>query len=304
MLTQLGGVRAGAEEREKTEPLLYFVSHGCSGPTRAWPRKVWLWPAGDSAQDFPVEKAGLRERIASAAGEKFFRVSMPSITAFSQIPSQLLVQLGDHLTLQSPFSSSPASCHLSASQKLFQARVTSARDQILAIPPQRHPWPLEGLQGCPHPHGDRSSRGSLGTAVCVVLLSIPLKPPHSSAPRGGFVTLPPPSPQLVPLPGSSFPHHTREHRCGCLLLLELDPGFPLSELLRTVILGVVLELAGFTSFLGGETSSWSQGEVKGPYSFPPRNRGGWKRRGVFGTCCSFWEAQKGMKGRICGVMLL
>lgn len=159
MLTRLGGVGAGAEEREKTEPLLYFMFHGCSGPTGARPRKVWLWLAGDSAQDFPVEEAGLRERIPSAAGEKFCRVPMPSITAFSQIPSQLLIQLGDHLTLQSRFSSSPASCHLSASQKLFQARVTSARAQILAIPPQRHPWPPEGLQGCSCPRGGRSSRG-------------------------------------------------------------------------------------------------------------------------------------------------
>lgn len=33
MLTRLGEVGAGAEEREKTEPLLYFMSHGCSGPT-------------------------------------------------------------------------------------------------------------------------------------------------------------------------------------------------------------------------------------------------------------------------------
>lgn len=117
------------------------------------------------------------------------------------------------------------------------------------------------------------------------------------------MTLPPPTPQLVPFPGSPFPHHTWEHRRGCLLLLELDPGFSLSELLRTVILGVVLELAGFRSFSRGETSSWSQDEVKGPYSFPSRNRGGWKECGVFGTCCSFWEAQKGMKGRICGVVL-
>lgn len=35
MLTRLGQVGAGAEEREKTEPLLYFISHGCSGPLRA-----------------------------------------------------------------------------------------------------------------------------------------------------------------------------------------------------------------------------------------------------------------------------
>lgn len=101
MLTQLDGVGTGAEEREKTEPLLYFMSHGCSGPTGAQPRKVSLWLAGDSAQDFPVEEAGLRERIPSAAGEKLCRVPMPSITAFSQISSQLLIQLGDHLTLQS-----------------------------------------------------------------------------------------------------------------------------------------------------------------------------------------------------------
>lgn len=99
MLTRLGGVGAGAEEREKSL-LLYFISHGCKGHTGAWPRKVWLWLVGDSAQDFPVEEAGLKERIPSAAGEKFCRVSMPSITAFPQIPSQLLV----HLTLQSRFS--------------------------------------------------------------------------------------------------------------------------------------------------------------------------------------------------------
>lgn len=104
MLTRLGRVGAAAEERERTEPLLYFISHGCSGTPGAWPRKVWLWLVGDSAQDFPVVGADLREKMPTAAGEEFCRVSMPSITAFSQIPSQLLIHLCNHLTLWSWFS--------------------------------------------------------------------------------------------------------------------------------------------------------------------------------------------------------
>ena len=94
-----------------------------------------------------------------------------------------------------------------ASQKLFQGRGTSARAQILAIPPQR---PLEGLQGCPCPRGGSAVVALWVLLLCGVLLSIPLKLLHGSAPRGRFVTLPPPSPQLVPFPGSPFPHHIQE----------------------------------------------------------------------------------------------
>lgn len=61
----------------------------------------------------------------------------------------------------------------------------------------------------------------------------------------------------------------------------MDPGFPLYELPRTVVLGVILELAGFRISLGGETACWSQGEVKDPYSFPSRNKGVWNECGVW-----------------------
>lgn len=82
----------------------------------------------------------------------------------------------------------------------------------------------------------------------------------------------------------------------------MDPGLPLYELPSTVILGVILELAGFRSSSGVETACWGQGEVK--VLIPSLQ--GIRVVGmnvVFGTYCSFWETQKGMKGSICGVML-
>lgn len=100
------GFPAGGEERAKAAPLLYFFSHGCSEPaghgvtSGAWLRKTWLWLEGDSAQDFPMEEAGLRGRMPNASGEKLCRVSVLSVAAFSQMPGQLPIQLADCLAFQ------------------------------------------------------------------------------------------------------------------------------------------------------------------------------------------------------------
>lgn len=171
MLTRLGGVGAGAEEREKKEPLLYFISHGCSRPPGAGPREVWLWLVGDSAQDFPVEEAGLRERMPSTAREKFCRVSMPSIPAFSQIPSQLLVQLGDHLALQSQFSRFTCLVPPFCIPKAFPS-----------------PWAFSQSPnpGHPTPEVATAAVALWVLLLCVVLLSIPLKLPLASAPEEGL----------------------------------------------------------------------------------------------------------------------
>lgn len=176
----------------------------------------------------------------------------------------------------------------------------------MGLQPEPKSWPSHPRGTCGHWRGSRAVLVPVVAAVavalrvlllCVVLLSIPLKLPHGSASRGRFVALPPPSPQLVPFPGSPFPHHSQEPRHSCLLLqIELDPGFPLNELPRTVILGVGFELAGFRSFLGGETACWSQGEVKGPYSFPSRNKGGWKECGVWDLLLLL-GGSKGDKGK-------
>lgn len=243
MLTRLGRVGAAAEERERTEPLLYFISHGCSGTPGAWPGKVWLWLVGDSAQDFPVGEAALREKMLSAAGEKFCRVSMPCITAFSQIPSQLLGQLGDHPSLWSWCSRFTCLVPPLCIPEAFPGPWDLSQSPNPGHPTPEAPVATEGLQGCPCPRGGRSSGGSLGAAaaVCSSLIN-PIKTAPRFSTQSRFVTLSP----SHPIP--RFPFPTPHTGAQVWLQVELDPGFPLNELPRTVILGVALEFAGFRSF--------------------------------------------------------
>lgn len=82
-----------------------------------------------------MEEAGLREKMPSAAGEMFCRVSMPSITAFSQIPGQLLMQLGSHLTLQSQFSRFTCLVPPLCIPKAFPGPWDFSQSPNMAIPP-------------------------------------------------------------------------------------------------------------------------------------------------------------------------
>lgn len=117
----------------------------------------------------------------------------------------------------------------------------------VGLQPEPKSWPSHLRGTCGHGRGSRAvpvpvvaaARVALWVLLlCVVLLSIPSKLPRGSVPRGGFVTLPPASPEQLPSPGSPFPHHTQEPRHSCLLLqVELDPGFPPSELPGTVFWG-------------------------------------------------------------------
>lgn len=64
MLTRLGRVGAGAE-RGKRQSLCFI-----SSPMGTWPRKVWPWLVGDSAQDFPVEEASFKGKDAQCSRGK------------------------------------------------------------------------------------------------------------------------------------------------------------------------------------------------------------------------------------------
>lgn len=77
--------------------------------------------------------------------------------------------------------------------------------------------------------------------LCVVLLSIPLKLPHGSASRGGFVTFPPPShssshPQVPP----SHTTHRSPDTAACCCRLSWIQAFPSVSSLELLLCGLFL----------------------------------------------------------------
>lgn len=145
-------------------------------------------------------------------------------------------------------------------------------------------WLLQPRGSVPVPACHR--RLCLFAVTCSFLTNTGKTPSRGSAPGGGFVAFPLPSPPPGPLCPPQLP-------ARLLPQVQLDPGFYPQG---SVILGSVLSLAGPGVFLRGETAMWGQREEKSPYSLPGKSRCG---RDVQ---LRAWEAPKA-KGWVCGVML-